>query len=201
LIDALGWRFFQFMKVSRHLRLAAFMFWGFGQLLLCGGLRSQTYEFEYLTTTPDFSPTYLWVTAALNTPVFAGSSILNYEINTRLGTWTPADFQSKITGEKTKPPIWSRGMIELENDGKTLDFLTTAELRDNTNFNGIPEDFVDLTTTSVSSVLGVEPGSTGTWSLVAVTPDGFDTLGILSVTAAGLVAYRRLARVQRQARE
>ena len=183
------------MKLIQHLKLAVLVFLSLGLLLLPGTLAAQTYEFQYLTGDPGFSPTYLWVTAALNTPVSAAASVLDYQINTRLGTWTPVDFQSKNSGEKSKAPFWSSGTVELLNDGHSLDFLSTAELEAVPSGLGFGDDHVQLTTTSVSSDAGIVPGSTGIWSLVSIStvPDGANTLTLLLAVAIGLGAYRHFA--------
>ena len=193
------------MKTTSYLTLAALAFLSAAPALQAS-IAPQTYEFQYTTTTAGFSPTYVWVTATLDTPVLASLSILNYQVTTPEGTWTPTSYQPN-PGTASATPFWARGQVEVTDGGSTLLFTAPADL--NAFGQQLPTDIgagshynVNLTTTSVSDTTIVTPtipsGSSGSWSLVTglPVPEATNTLMLFAAAVTGLGVYFRFQRAR-----
>ncbi len=196
------------MKMTNYLTLAALAFLNATPALLASTApQTHTYEFQYTTTTPGFSPTYVWVTAALDTPVLASLSILNYQVTTPEGTWTPTSYQPN-PGTASASPFWARGQVEVTGGGSTLLFTTPADLnvfgQQTVASDGTGSYYnVHLTTTSISDTTVVTPltpvGSSGSWSLVPAglpVPEASNTLLLFAAAVTGLGVYFRFQRAR-----
>lgn len=196
------------MKMIRHIQIAALVLCGSASPLLASFNPTGTYEFQYIPSDGSFSSTYIWVTASLGQPVAASSSIFNYQITTPGAVWTPAGSQSNV-GTPTEKPAWASGLVEVTDGGKTLTFLSAANLLSASSgllsYRGYD---VQLTTTSVSgSGYGSqeEPnGSSGTWAPVPAddsptVPETSNACLLLLTAMAGLGVFHRIQRRRSEA--
>lgn len=192
------------MKFFSPIKIASFALLSSASVLLAA---NPTYEFQWNTSTSGFSPTYVFVTAALNTPTAASTAITGFQVTTPSGVWTPTSLTGVSGPTGTSTPFWFDGTVEVTGGGSTLLFTSSADLHSTapisvSTIGNFATYDVQLGTTSVSDTTfseniptSVSP-STGTWSpFTATVPETTDTLMLLAVATAGLfVIHRRQQR-------
>jgi hypothetical protein len=200
------------MKLTRYFALGALAYCAsaapmFAITIGDGPSAPTLYKFEYDPTTPTtgFSPTFIEVlvpTGDFGATLAASSAIVDFQITTPEGVWTPTGYSGASLGTTT--PNLS-GNLEVTGNGSIVDFLDSVTISAN-EFGAVPADarlsgFVDqvtLTTTSVSDTITFIPapagndGSQGTWNPVPLNaPEAGNTFLLLLVSAAGLGVYRQ----------
>jgi hypothetical protein len=163
------------------------------------------FDFQYVSTSPTtgFAPTSVQVLVPAGEMGLAlpDSAIVNYQITTPEGVWTPAGF-APILGPDSGTPFFVGGGVEVDLNGNLI-FTGTVniEAQEDTisvqSFVANPFYDVQLTTTSVSDTTTFSPapsdanGSTGNWIPVVAVPEISDTFVLLLVSAASLGVYHR----------
>jgi hypothetical protein len=191
------------MKLTLTLKLVALIIIGTASSLLAATPppTPQDFEFEWQGSDGAFSPTFLYITAALGIPTAPGAAITDFQITTPVGVWTQDGF-TKLNGQVLSPVTWLADSTLTVSGSTAAPVLTFSNGGDTLTTPGNFPFMVNLATDSITDSQTFAPAdvtgaNTGSWTPVlddadTPAPDATNSLLLFAVAIAGLGATRRL---------
>jgi hypothetical protein len=189
------------MKLSLQLKIAALIIIGTASSLMGSGVpvTPLDFEFQWQDSSGMFSPTYLYITAALGIATDPTSAITDFQITTPNGVWTPGVYTPNV-GAPRFSVTWIAGSTLTVSGSAAAPVLTFSAGGDILTTGGNFPSTVTLQTGSISTtftpvVNDVNASMTGSWMPVLdddVAPDAASSLGLLAFAGIGLMAARRM---------